>query len=66
MFSCVLGAEINIDGTVAGVLDEPYSQLTPLSGVAVQARESTQAATVSILQYVAWRAGKAIQLCGLC
>ncbi len=26
---------------VAGVLDEPYSQLTPLSGVAVQAREST-------------------------
>jgi hypothetical protein len=29
--------------TVAGVLDEPYSQLTPLSGpgVAVQARQST-------------------------
>ncbi len=26
---------------VAGVLDEPYSQLTPLSGVAVQARQST-------------------------
>ncbi len=25
---------------VAGVLDEPYSQLTPLSGVAVQARLS--------------------------
>jgi hypothetical protein len=24
-----------------GVLDEPYSQLTPLSGVAVQARQST-------------------------
>jgi hypothetical protein len=27
--------------TVAGVLDEPYSQPTPLSGVAVQARQST-------------------------
>jgi hypothetical protein len=26
---------------VAGVLDEPYSQLTPLSGVAEQARQST-------------------------
>ncbi len=27
--------------SIAGVLDEPYSQLTPLSGVAVQARQST-------------------------
>jgi hypothetical protein len=27
--------------TVAGVLDELYSQLIPLSGVAVQARQST-------------------------
>jgi hypothetical protein len=37
--------------TVAGVLDEPFYQLTPLSGVAVQARqsESTNAGTVSIL-----------------
>jgi hypothetical protein len=26
--------------TVAGVLDEPFSQLTPLSGIAVQARQS--------------------------
>jgi hypothetical protein len=26
---------------VAGVLDEPYSQLSPLSGVAVQACQST-------------------------
>jgi len=26
---------------VAGVLDEPYSQLVPLSGLAVQARQST-------------------------
>jgi hypothetical protein len=28
---------------VTGVLDEPYSQLTHLSGVAVQGRQSTQA-----------------------
>jgi hypothetical protein len=27
--------------SVAGVLDELYSQLTPLSGVAVQVRQST-------------------------
>jgi hypothetical protein len=27
--------------TRLGVLDEPYSQLSPLSGVAVQARQST-------------------------
>ncbi len=27
--------------SVAGVLDEPYSQLSKLSGVAVQARQST-------------------------
>ncbi len=27
--------------SLAGVLDEPNSQLTPLSGVAVQARQST-------------------------
>ncbi len=26
---------------VAGVLDEPFSQLTPLCGVSVQARQST-------------------------
>ncbi len=32
---------------VAGVLDEPYSQLTPLSWVAVQARLSTESGTVS-------------------
>ncbi len=32
----------HLQGTVvAGVLDEPNSQLTPLSGVAVQARQST-------------------------
>jgi hypothetical protein len=34
---------------VAGVLDKPYSQLIPLSRVAVQARQSIQAGTVSIL-----------------
>ncbi len=28
------------DQPVTGVLDEPYSQLSPLSGVAVQARQS--------------------------
>jgi hypothetical protein len=27
--------------TVAGVFDEPFSQLTPLSGVVVQGRQST-------------------------
>jgi hypothetical protein len=47
---------------VAGVLDEPYSQLTPLSGVAVQARQTTKAGTVSRLSYVAWRAGMATPL----
>jgi hypothetical protein len=36
LISCYLKA-------VAGVLDEPYSQLIPLIGVAVQARQSTQA-----------------------
>ncbi len=30
-----------IQPAVAEVLDKPYSQLTPLSGVAVQARQST-------------------------
>jgi hypothetical protein len=48
---------------VAGVLDEPYSQLIPLSRVAVQA--------VSLhrleprLSHVAWRAGMASPLSGL-
>ncbi len=28
------------EAAVVGVLDEPYSQLAPLSGVAVQARQS--------------------------
>jgi hypothetical protein len=36
-------------GAVTGVLDEPYNHLAPLSGVAVQARQSTKAGTVSIL-----------------
>jgi hypothetical protein len=30
-----------VPSTIAGVLDKPYSQLTPLSRVAVQARQST-------------------------
>jgi hypothetical protein len=47
---------------MAGVLDEPNSQLNPLSGVAVQARQSTvhrleQAGTVSILGSLAGRYG---------
>jgi hypothetical protein len=41
---------------VGGVLDEPFSQLTPLSGgAAVQARQSIQARTVSILCSLAGR-----------
>jgi hypothetical protein len=32
---------VGIGSPVAGVLDEPFSQLTSLSGVAVQARQST-------------------------
>jgi hypothetical protein len=39
---------------VAGVLDKPYSQLTQLIGVAVQAR---QAGTVSILCSLGGRYG---------
>ncbi len=42
---------------VAGVLDESYSQLTPLSGVTVQARQSTKAGTVSILCSLAGQYG---------
>ncbi len=40
-----------------GVLNEPYSQLTPLSGVAVQARQSTKAGTVSSLCSLVGRYG---------
>jgi hypothetical protein len=47
--------------TVSGVLDELYSQLIPLSRVAVQARQSTEAGTVSILSSL-WRAGMATPL----
>ncbi len=43
---------------VAGVLDEPYSQLTALSGVAVQAYIPPGWNRV----YVAWRAGMATTL----
>ncbi len=42
---------------VAGVLDEPYSQLIPHSRVAVQARQSTKAVIVSILCSLAGRYG---------
>ncbi len=44
-------------GPVAGVLDESYSQLTPLSGFAVQARQPTYAGNVSILCSLAGRYG---------
>jgi hypothetical protein len=47
---------------MAGVLDEPHSQLTPLSGVAVQARQSTYSRLEPCPSYVAWRAGMATQL----
>ncbi len=42
---------------VAGVLDEPFSQLIPLCGVSVQARQSTYAGTVSILSTLAGQHG---------
>jgi hypothetical protein len=32
---------VGIGSPVAGVLDEPFSQLTSLSGVALQGRQST-------------------------
>jgi hypothetical protein len=45
-----------------GVLDEPCSQLSPLSGVAVQAGQSRLEPCPS---YVAWRAGMGTPLNGL-
>ncbi len=50
--------------TVAGVLDEPYSQLITLSGVAVQARQSAYRLEL-YPSYVAWRASMATPLSGL-
>jgi hypothetical protein len=44
-----------LPSSLARVLDEPHSQLIPLSGVAVQARQSTKAGTVSILCSLAGR-----------
>jgi hypothetical protein len=48
--------------SVAGVLDEPFSQLTPLSRVAVQALglQSTVHRLEPCPSYVAWRAGMAV------
>ncbi len=43
--------------SVVGVLDEAYGQLIPLSGVAVQARQSTEAGNVIILCSLAGRYG---------
>jgi hypothetical protein len=50
---------------VVGVLDEPYSQQTPFSGEAVQARQSTVHRLEPCPVYVAWRAGMATPLSGL-
>jgi hypothetical protein len=47
----------------AGVLDEPYSQLTPLSGVA--GHRPLVCICVRCPSYVAWRSGMATQLSGL-
>jgi hypothetical protein len=47
----------DIMNSVAGVLDEPYSQLSPLSGVAIKTRQSTSAGTVSIQWSLAGRYG---------
>jgi hypothetical protein len=41
---------------VAGVLDKPHSQLTPLRGVALQARQST---------YIGWNPVQVSILCSL-
>jgi hypothetical protein len=43
---------------VAGVLDEPFSQLIPLSGVAVQANTETEPCP----SYAAWQADMATPL----
>ncbi len=50
---------------VAGVLDEPFSQLTLLTGVAVQAGQSTWAVTVSILCSLTGRYGYSAKLAQL-
>jgi hypothetical protein len=51
----------------SGVLDEPYGRLIPLSGVAVQARQSSYIGwnRVHCPSYVSWRAGKSTPLRGL-
>ncbi len=48
---------------VAGVLDEPFSQLTPPSGVAY--RPASLRRLEPCPSYVAWRAGMATPLSGL-
>jgi hypothetical protein len=49
--------------SVAGVLDEPFSQLIPLSGVAVQARHSGRQ-SIEAGTFVAWRAGMQLLISG--
>ncbi len=57
--------KIYISCPAAGVLDEPYSQLTPVNGAAVQAGQSTQAGTVSILCSLAGRYGHSVERANL-
>ncbi len=56
-------AESSASGSqsVVGVLDKPYSQLIPLSGVAVQARQSTLTGTGSILCSLAGQYGNSAE-----
>ncbi len=54
--------KIFTDQPVAGLLVEPYRQLSPLSGVAVQARQSNVHRPKTCPSYVAWRAGMASPL----
>ncbi len=52
---------MQISLSVAGVLDEPYIQLTPLSEEAKLARQSTRAGTVSILFSLAGQCGYSVE-----
>jgi|688.fasta_scaffold1227670_1 hypothetical protein len=53
---------VTVWSPMAGVLDEPYSQLTPRSRVAAQVRQSTYAGNVSNLCFLAGRYGYSAEL----
>jgi hypothetical protein len=54
----VASARTRLSGSaVAGVLDEPYSPLTPLSGVELPYRPASLHRLEPCPSYVAWRAG---------